>query len=196
MTEPTPPPLLRAGILEGVRVVTAGGAEDVASACAALGAHTGALDADLLDEEATIAAAEALDGADLLVCDAGAAFRALGGDAAALQAAVQGAWNATRSVVNATGGAAGGARVVLIAPRPGDGRQAGAARAALENLARTTSVEWARLGIRVVALWPADATPPRAVADLVCYVASPAGGYFSGCVFELGAAADQASGSS
>ena len=192
----TRPPLLRPGVLDGVRIVFAGGGADgTASACAALGARTATLDADLLDEEATSAAAERLDGADVLVCDTATAFRADGGTPAALQQALQRAWNATRCVVNAAHRPAGGGRVVLIAPRPADGPQAGAARAALENLARTTSVEWARFGVRVVALWPGDATADEALSGLVCYLASPAGAYFSGCVLELGAVA-QSSGSS
>ncbi len=196
MPQITRPPLLRPGVLNGVRVVVAGGDGDgIAPACAALGARTAVLDADLLDEAATIAAAEALEGADVLVCDAGAGFRAAGGTPAGLQRALQCAWNATRSVVNAAQRPAGGGVVVLIAPRPGEGPEAGAARAALANLARTTSVEWARFGVRVVALWPGDRTGDVVVADLVCYLASPAGGYFSGCVLELGAAADS-SGSS
>ncbi|HEY5144664.1 MAG TPA: hypothetical protein VII98_14290 [Solirubrobacteraceae bacterium] len=184
---PTPrPTLLRPGVLDGVVLVHAGGAEHIAAACGVLGARTTALDADLLDEEATITAAQALAGADMLVCDTGAAFREKGGTPVALQQALQRAWNATRSVVNAAQRPDGGGRVVLIAPRPGDGPEAGAARAALENLARSTSVEWARFGVRVIALWPGEGTGDDVVADLVGYLASPAGGYFSGCVLELG----------
>lgn len=192
-----PPPLLRSGILSGVDLVVAGGGGQVAGACAALGADVHPLECDLLDEAATTSAAEGLEAADVLVCDAGAPFRALGGGAVALAAALQGSWNATRAVVNAQQRPAGYGRVVLLAPRPADGADAGAARAALENLARTTSVEWARLGIRVVVGWPGDATTDATVADFVTYLASPAGDYFSGCVLELGAAAAaQPSGSS
>ncbi len=194
MPQTTRPSLLRPGVLDGVRVVFAGD-DGIARACTALGAHTAVLEADLLDEDATIAAAAALEGAAVLVCDARAAFRAAGGTPAALQQALQRAWNAMRSVVNAAQRPAGGGLVVLIAPRPGDGREAGAARAALENLARTTSVEWARFGVRVVALWPGDRTGDEVVAELVAYLASPAGAYFSGCVLELGVVA-QSSGSS
>ena len=62
-----------------------------------------------------------------------------------------------------------------------------AARAALENLARTLSVEWARHEITAVALWPGQHTTDAEVAELACFLLSPAGGYFSGCRFELGA---------
>lgn len=188
MTDDPRPPFLRPGILSGVDAVIAGGAEGVGQACAALGADVHRLDADLLDEDATSAAAAALGSADLLVCDAATRFREAGGGPEGLRAGVEGSWNTMRAVVNARQRPAGHGKIVLLAPRPGDGPDAGAARAALENLARTTSVEWARLGIRVVALWPGDATADGAVAELVAYLASPAGDYFSGCVLELGAA--------
>ena len=48
--------------------------------------------------------------------------------------------------------------IVLIAPPPGDAHHA-AARAGLENLARTLSIEWARHGIRPVAILPGGARP-------------------------------------
>jgi NAD(P)-dependent dehydrogenase (short-subunit alcohol dehydrogenase family) len=83
---------------------------------------------------------------------------------------------------------AGAGMIVLLAPRPRDGAQAGPGAAALENLARTTSVEWARLDVRVVTVRPRDVTPDTAVSDLLAYLASPAGAYFSGCVLDLGAA--------
>jgi len=70
--------------------------------------------------------------------------------------------------------------IVLIAPRADV-----AARDGLENLARTLSVEWARRGIRVVAICPGVATSVEEVAELVAYLASPAGAYFSGCRLEL-----------
>jgi NAD(P)-dependent dehydrogenase (short-subunit alcohol dehydrogenase family) len=61
-------------------------------------------------------------------------------------------------------------------------------RAALENLARTLSVEWARYGITAVALWPGADTTDAELAELACFLISPAGGYFSGCRFELSGA--------
>jgi NAD(P)-dependent dehydrogenase (short-subunit alcohol dehydrogenase family) len=80
----------------------------------------------------------------------------------------------------------GGGLIVLIAPRPGS-PAAEAARAGLENLARTLSVEWARFEVRPVAILPGDATSSAEVAELVAYLASPAGAYYSGCAFTLGA---------
>ena len=48
---------------------------------------------------------------------------------------------------------------------------------------------WARHAIRTAAVLPGDATSDDDVAQLVAYLASPAGDYFSGCAFTLGAAA-------
>jgi citronellol/citronellal dehydrogenase len=92
----------------------------------------------------------------------------------------------------------------------------GAARAAVENMMRTLSVEWARFGIKLVALaagqfdtetmrtkYPAEvvAAVPETVplgrlgteeemAWLVAYLASPAGDFFSGTVITIDGARD------
>jgi citronellol/citronellal dehydrogenase len=81
-----------------------------------------------------------------------------------------------------------GGKIVLLAPPPDAGPHAEAARDALENLARTLSIEWARHGIRITAITPGTATTAGEVASLVAYLASPAGDYFSGCRFSLGEA--------
>jgi len=182
------PLLLRSGLLEGVSVLLAGSGSRVAERCAELGADVHVLDADLSDEEALAACVQALPEIAVLVCDTAPALRGAADDGAALSEAVAGAFNATRAIVTAKLEPAGGGLVLLIAPRPRDGALADAAAAALENLARTTSVEWARLGARVVAVRPRDVTTDGALADLVAYLASPAGAYFSGCVLDLGAA--------
>jgi NAD(P)-dependent dehydrogenase (short-subunit alcohol dehydrogenase family) len=180
--------MLRAGLLEGTVVATAGGADHVAAACAALGAATTVLDVDLRDEEAVGAAAAALGPVDTLVCDAARPFAAAGGGVDALLASLEGAWNATRAVANAVWRPGAGGKLVLLGPRPRDGAHAGALGAALENTARTLSVEWARYAIRSSAVLPGDATSDDDVAALVAYLASRAGDYFSGCAFTLGAA--------
>ena len=72
-----------------------------------------------------------------------------------------------------------GGRILLIAP-PEE-----AAAAALENLARTLSVEWARRAITVVAIARDEQTSAADVATLVAYLCSPAGEYFSGCLLDL-----------
>ena len=103
-----------------------------------------------------------------------------------VRAALDGAWLAIRPVATAAMIEHGGGLIVLLAPRPGSAA-AEAARAGLENLARTLSVEWARFGVRPVAILPGDATSPAEVAELAAFLASPAGGYYSGCAFTLGA---------
>jgi NAD(P)-dependent dehydrogenase (short-subunit alcohol dehydrogenase family) len=182
------PLLLLPGLLDGRVVALAGAARHTATLCAQLGAATPALDADLLDEDAVIAAAAALGPVGTLVCDAAGSFADAGGGLDGLRAAIDGAWNATRAVVNAALRPAGGGKVVLLGPRPGDGAHAGALRAALENTARTLSIEWARHAIRTTAVLPGDATADDDVARLIAFLASPAGDYFSGCAFTMGAA--------
>jgi citronellol/citronellal dehydrogenase len=184
------PPLLRPGLLDGRVVAFAGPARPTAALCAELGAATPPLEADLLDEDAVGAGVAALGPVETLVCDAAAPFAAAGGGLGGLRTAIDGAWNVTRAVVNAAMRPAGGGKVVLLAPRPGDGAHAGALRAALENTARTLSIEWARYAIRPTAVLPGDATPDDDVARLIAFVASPAGDYFSGCAFTMGAAGD------
>jgi NAD(P)-dependent dehydrogenase (short-subunit alcohol dehydrogenase family) len=181
--------MLRAGLLAGTVVATAGGAEAVAAACAALGARIVALDADPRDEEAVAAAAARLGDVAVLVCDAATPFVAAGGGVEGLRAGLDGAWIATRATVNAALRPAGAGKVVMLGPRPGDGAHGEALCAALENTARTLSVEWARYGIRTVAVLPGDATADAEIGELVAYLASPAGDYFSGCAWRLGTVA-------
>ena len=187
--------LLRPGLLDGLRVVLAGPVRDeLGGALAALGAETRPLDAELGDEAAVEAAATAVaQDAHAVVVDAAARFAATadGGDElAALRTATDGAWTATRSVANTAwiGPAAPGGKVVLVAPAPDAGPHAAAARAALENLARTLSIEWSRYGIRITTITPGRATGVAEVAALAAYLVSPAGDYFTGCRLNLGAA--------
>jgi hypothetical protein len=155
--------VLRPGVLDGVRVLVAGAGPlgaAVAARAAALGARVG-------DQ----------DEPDVLVWDGAAAFAAAAG-VDAVRAALDGAWaaiqpRATRPML-----------LLLLAPPPGDAH-AEAARAGLENLARTLSIEWARLEIRPVAIHPGAATAAGEVAELAAFLASPAGAYYSGCRFDL-----------
>jgi hypothetical protein len=120
-------------------------------------------------------------GLDMLVVD-GAALFSSGG----LSACLADAWEATGAVVNgAFLPAVRGGRIVYLAPAPGAGEQADAARAGLENLARTLSVEWARHEITVVTIALGDSIVPGEAAALTAYLASPAGAYFSGCLLDL-----------
>lgn len=167
----------------------------VRAACEDLGAVVHHLAADPADDHGAASAATALATAgpiDGVIVDAAALF-ASGGDptgvddgVATLRASVDGAWTATRAVVNAAfiPGERGG-RAILLAPRPGAGTHAPAAAAALENLARTLSIEWARFQVTVVAVAPGDTTAAEEVGALVAFLASTAGAYYSGCVLDL-----------
>jgi NAD(P)-dependent dehydrogenase (short-subunit alcohol dehydrogenase family) len=168
--------VLRDGLLDGVALVLAGTGElgaAVRSRAAALGADVVERAVDPAGEEVAFEGA-----ADVLVLDASE----LGG----MQAALDGAWLAIRPVATAAMIERGGGLIVLLAPRPG-GAVEEAARSGLENLARTLSIEWARFGVRPVAILPGDATSSAEVAELVAFLASPAGAYYSGCAFTLGA---------
>jgi NAD(P)-dependent dehydrogenase (short-subunit alcohol dehydrogenase family) len=170
-------PLLRDGVLDGVTVLAAP-RTPVTDGCAALGAHVEGLEVDLLDEEAAQAAALDRDAA-VLVVDAAALFGA--GGPAALRAALDASWSAVHAwfVPERAG------KVVLVAPRMGAGPHAEALRAGLENLARTLSIEWSRFGMRTTALLPGPQTTDLEVGELVAFLASPAGEYYSGCAFTL-----------
>ena len=184
--------LLRPGLLAGRTVALAGGAEAAGAAAAALGATVRVVAVDPADEEGALAAARALGPVDALVCDARPAWTAAGGGEAGLRAGADAAFLAARAValacwIPAGGAAAGpGGKVVLIAPGPGAGPQAGALRAALENLARTLSTEWARFGVTLAALLTGDATAEGDVAALCAFLASEAGDYVAGTALTLG----------
>lgn len=174
--------LLRDDVLAGATVVVAGMGDlgrAIAGRARGLGAAVRELAVDPWGDEPAFEGA-----ADVLVWDGAAAVAA--GSVRGAQAALDGAWLAIRPVARAAMIDAGGGRIQLLAPRPGDATAA-AARAGLENLARTLSVEWARYGVRPVAILPGTATSSAEVAELAAFLASPAGEYYSGCAFELGA---------
>ncbi|HEY4898079.1 MAG TPA: hypothetical protein VII01_18560 [Solirubrobacteraceae bacterium] len=198
--------LLRSGVLDGVGIaiagpgrVAAGGSlgEAVGERCGALGARTAGLcvvaeDGAPVEESAVEEEVEsivsALGAIDVLVLDGAALFAAAGGDTrAGLMGCLDGAWRATRAVVNRVYLARETAgRVVYLAPTVSAGAHAQATRAGLENLARTLSIEWSRHRITTVALAPGEDTTAPEVATLTAYLASPAGAYFSGCLLDLG----------
>jgi NAD(P)-dependent dehydrogenase (short-subunit alcohol dehydrogenase family) len=195
--------LLRAGLLDGVRIALASAragdpfAEALGEACTEL---SGALvECPLGSSEEALA--EILRGAgplDTLVLDAGSGFATVAANEAAGGRAALGdclalSWELTRALASlAFIEPARAGRIVLIAP-PDDlgdvelASYARAARAGLENLARTLSIEWARHSVTAVAIAPAEQSPPQELAALCAFLASPAGAYFSGCVLTLGA---------
>ena len=104
---------------------------------------------------------------------------------------VQGTWQMTHAAATKAFIPQGEGKVVSITVSPHMGFpgmvHTGAARAAVENMMRTLSVEWARFAVTVVAICPGSRTTDEELAELVCFLLSPAGGYFSGCRFDLGA---------
>jgi citronellol/citronellal dehydrogenase len=130
-----------------------------------------------------------------------------------------GTWLMTHEVATKAMIPAGGGKVINVTLSPHHGLPAmahsSAARAAVENLTRVLSIEWARFNIRVNALAPghfateaikkypkpvheqvARTVPmqrlgePEEQAWLTAYLASPAGDYFSGAVLTLDGARD------
>lgn len=199
-----------AGARAGIGAASGALGEAVSAACIGLGARVSECPLDLdgsldLDEEGIERAVDRVladaGSIELLVLDGASLFaragsnhaggKGVGGGRAALQTCLDASWNVTRVLANRAflpGGRGG--RIVYLAPPPDAGEHAQAARAGLENLARTLSIEWARHGITTVAIAPgavADATSAVAVevAALTAYLASPAGAYFSGCLLDL-----------
>jgi NAD(P)-dependent dehydrogenase (short-subunit alcohol dehydrogenase family) len=199
--------LLRPGLLEGVSLLLAGAggaepgyAQATAHASSALGARVARWQVGTALEPGAVDVL-AVDCADVFACARAGDATAEPPSRRALRACLQGAWEATRAVARdaflPTDGAArtvgGGGRIVYLVPPAADGRagagagedHAEAARAGLENLARTLSIEWARHGVTAVAIGPGAETEASEVAALTAYLASPAGAYFSGCLLDL-----------
>jgi NAD(P)-dependent dehydrogenase (short-subunit alcohol dehydrogenase family) len=199
--------LLRPGLLTGVAVLVAGAPEPagalggaVSSTCTDLGARVGVCAVDAFADEGTVEGAlgvalAEVGGPDLLVVDGAGLFVGDRDARVALSACLDAAWNVTRAVASLAfladepgpdgGNDGNGGRVLFLAPPPDAGPHAEAARAGLENLARTLSIEWARHGVTLVAIAPGEATAASEVATLCAYLASPAGAYFSGCLLDL-----------
>ncbi len=176
--------VLRTDLLRAATVAVTGVPAAVAAALAAAGARLEELDERLGEEEAEgWARARAPLGA--VVLDARPAFGTGGSEA--LRAALEQTWASLRPLAaGALIPQRAGANVALIAPAAAAGRHAEAARSALENLARTLSVEWARYAVRTTAVLPGAQTTDEQLGELVCFLASPAGDYLSGCRLELG----------
>ncbi len=180
--------ILRPGVLGGAGVAVAGLRTDaLARHLEGLGARI-AVAPELLgmDEEALGQWASAHRPLDALIVDARGDFAA--GGHSGLRAGLDMAWASVREVARELIAAARSGKIVLVGPAPDSGPLAGAARAGLENLARTVSVEWARHGITATAILPGPDTTSDEIAEVVAYLVSSAGDYFSGCCFTLGLA--------
>jgi citronellol/citronellal dehydrogenase len=164
---------------------------------------------------------------DLLVNNAGGQFLAPAesitpkGFRTVIQLNVEGTWLVTHAVATKAMIPSGrGGKVFSVTLSPHNGMpgmaHSGAARAAVENLMRTLSVEWARFGIRLLALAAGQFETqtlltkyPQAIVEriehtiplgrmgteqefawLVAYLASPAGDFFSGAVITMDGARD------
>jgi NAD(P)-dependent dehydrogenase (short-subunit alcohol dehydrogenase family) len=179
---------LRADLLKGKRIAVSGELdEEVSHALVDRGAGLEVLGDDELpaEEERVGEWARARAPLDAHVHGAGSAFGS--GGQSGLLGALDGAWAAVREVaVGALIGSEAPAKIVLLGPRPDAGPLAEAARAGLENLARTLSVEWARYGVTAVMLAPGRGAQAADIGTAVAFLVSEAGGYLSGCRLELG----------
>jgi NAD(P)-dependent dehydrogenase (short-subunit alcohol dehydrogenase family) len=191
---------LKPALLDGRRVAVAGpgtsrgpgtaaaaaGERAIVGRLRTLGAWAEVVAADaLLDEDAAAGWVRGRAPLHALVFLAGEPFG--GGGADRLQETLELAWRSARAVAGGHLIESGeGGRLVFVTPRAGTGPHDEAARAGLENLARTLSVEWARFAITAVAIAPGSTTSEAELADLTAFLLSAAGGYFSGCRFSLG----------
>jgi NAD(P)-dependent dehydrogenase (short-subunit alcohol dehydrogenase family) len=197
---------------------------------AELGGTADAIATDIRDEDAVAALVDAVlerhGRLDLLVNNAGGQFLAPAetisakGFRTVTELNVQGTWNMTHAAATKAFIPRGGGKVVSVTLSPHNGMpgmvHSGAARAAVENMMRTLSVEWSRFGIRLCAIAPGqfdtevfrtkypaevvatvpDTVPlgrlgrPEEMAWLIAFLASPAGDFFSGAVLTIDGARD------
>src|SRR5918992_604275 len=163
---------------------------------------------------------------DLLVNNAGGQYMTPAEDITAkgfrtvVRLNVEGTWLMTHAAATRAMIPAGGGKVVNVTLSPHQGlpgmAHSSAARAAVENLTRVLSIEWARFGIRLTAVaaghFATDTLMtkyPKPVVEgvagtvplgrlgteeefawLVAYLASPAGDYLSGAVLTIDGARD------
>jgi NAD(P)-dependent dehydrogenase (short-subunit alcohol dehydrogenase family) len=179
--------LLRTGLLSGRTVALAGevGAE-VRSALTSLGASLREIPPGELDDDQAQEWVRSVAPLDALVAATGAVALGAG---ERLESALDRTWTAVHAVAAEALITRGqGGKIVLLAPPPDAGEHALVIRAAIENLARTLSIEWARYAVTVTALTPGASTTEAQTATVVAFLLSTAGDYFSGCRVELGVA--------
>jgi citronellol/citronellal dehydrogenase len=207
--------------------------EPLAETVAAVEALGGRAEAEAMDIRDEQAVEELFDGVlerhgrlDLLVNNAGGQFLSPAeaispkGFRTVIELNVTGTWLMTHAAATKAFIPQGEGKVVSITLSPHNGMpgmvHSGAARAAVENMMRTLSVEWSRFGIRLVAIAPGqfdtetlrtkypaevvEAVPHTVplgrlgtedeIAWLVAYLASPAGDFYSGTVITIDGARD------
>jgi citronellol/citronellal dehydrogenase len=207
--------------------------EPLAETVAAVEELGGVAEADAMDIRDEEAVEALFDGVlerhgrlDLLVNNAGGQFLSPAeaispkGFRTVIELNVTGTWLMTHAAATKAFIPQGGGKVVSVTLSPHNGMpgmvHSGAARAAVENMMRTLSVEWSRFGVRLVAIAPGQfdtetlrtkyprevveavpATVPLGrlgtedeIAWLVAYLASPAGDFYSGTVITIDGARD------
>jgi citronellol/citronellal dehydrogenase len=208
-------------------------AEPLEETCAAIRESGGSAEGVPMDIRDADAVDALMDGIlerhgrlDLLVNNAGGQFLSPAegispkGFRTVIELNVQGTWQMTHAAATRAFIPQQGGKVVSVTLSPHHGMpgmvHSGAARAAVENMTRTLSVEWARFGIRLSAIaagqfdtevirtkYPKEVAEnvartvplgrlgtPEEMAWLIAYLASPAGDFFSGCVITLDGARD------
>jgi NAD(P)-dependent dehydrogenase (short-subunit alcohol dehydrogenase family) len=175
--------VLREGLLNGRAIAVVG--EAMVGPLERWGARVALVPESDGDEERVGEWARGAAPLHAVVYDARPAFGS-GGDEA-LSESLERGWIAVREVANGALIPEEAGKVVLVGPAADAGPRAEAARAGLENLARTLSIEWARHGITAAMVAPGASTTEEQVAELVCFLVSAAGEYLTGCRLELGA---------
>jgi len=204
--------------------------EETAAMIADGGGRADAVPTDIRDAEAV---AGLIDGTlerhgrlDVLVNNAGGQFLSPAesispkGFRTVVELNVQGTWQMTHAAATRAFIPQRSGKVVSVTVSPHHGMpgmvHTGAARAAVENMMRTLSIEWARFGIRLCAVaagqfdtevlrtkYPEEVSENVArtvplgrlgaedeMAWLVAFLASPAGDFFSGAVLTIDGARD------
>ena len=159
---------------------------------------------------------------DLLVNNAGGQFLSPAeaispkGFRTVIELNVQGTWQMTHAAATKAFIPQRSGKVISVTLSPHHGMpgmaHSGAARAAVENMMRTLSIEWARFNVKLCAVaagqfdtevlrtkYPKEVAEnvvrtvplqrlgtPQEMAWLIAYLASPAGDFLSGCVITIG----------